>query len=124
MGPEERDICMFLRSWPGQYVSAREICRRAGGKWRFRDDPNWAIQILLQLAEKGVLEKDADGHYRLTTVEEREKKQSNQRQGTWVAPHIQRILANGGIGPAKTFELGNPDVNLIPADGKVVPPPS
>src|SRR5262245_14157576 len=35
MDAEEREICDFLKSWVDQYVSQREICRRAGGKWRF-----------------------------------------------------------------------------------------
>ena len=39
---DEVEICQFLKSWPGQFLSGKTICRRAGGKWRFREDENWA----------------------------------------------------------------------------------
>ena len=36
MDADEREVCNFLKAYAGQYVSAREINRRAGGKWRFK----------------------------------------------------------------------------------------
>ena len=38
METEEREICIYLKSWNGQFVSGREIARRAAGKRRFRED--------------------------------------------------------------------------------------
>ena len=43
MDADQNAICTFLKTWPGQFVSRREICRRAGGKWRFREDENWML---------------------------------------------------------------------------------
>lgn len=84
MDADEKDICDFLRSWPGQFVSHREICKRAGGKWRYREDQKWALPILTRMVEKGILESDASGHFRLLT-EKKEKKQS-------ISPELQKLL--------------------------------
>ena len=56
MDADERDICNYLKSWPNQFVAGREICRRAGGKRRFREQANWAIPILVRLVEKGLVD--------------------------------------------------------------------
>ncbi|MDE3065977.1 MAG: hypothetical protein KGJ60_00355 [Verrucomicrobiota bacterium] len=65
MDSDEREILSFLKSWGSNFVAAREISRRAGGKRRFHDDPEWAKPALLRLAARGILEMDAMGHFRL-----------------------------------------------------------
>lgn len=104
MDAEEKEICDFLKSWPGQYVSQREVCRRAGGKWRYREDQNWALPVLSRMVEKGLLESDANGHFRLTP----EKKDKKKR---WLAPHIQKILEQGG--KETIMDLGDPDDSAL-----------
>ena len=89
MDPDQKDICTYLKSHAGQFVSAREIARRAGGKWRFRDDPNWATQGLLRLVEQGILESDASGYYRLRATEKKKPRK-------WISPHIKAILEKSG----------------------------
>ena len=91
MDADENDICQYLKSWPGQFVSAKEICRRAGGKWRYREDERWALPVLQRLIETGLVESDSTGHYRL--VQRQEKKRDKKR---WISPHIQRILEQSG----------------------------
>ena len=88
MDAEEKEICEFLKSWPGQYVSHREICRRAGGKWRFRDDPKWALPVLMRLVEKGLLDSDASGHFRLLPERKEKDKES-------LSPEVKKILERG-----------------------------
>jgi hypothetical protein len=107
MDAEEREICDFLKSWQGQFVSSREICRRAGGKWRFREDPAWAIPVLTRMVEKGYIESDASGHFRL--MPEKEKK---EKKKVWLSPELRAMLEKTG----KTFsegaelqDLGEPD---------------
>ena len=90
MDADEREVCNYLKSRVGLYVSGREIARRAGGKWRFRDDPNWAAQVLLHLVEKGYLESDASGYYRLKPTDKRRKPKK------WVSPQIKAILEQSG----------------------------
>jgi hypothetical protein len=85
MDADEREIVDFLRSWQGRYVSAKEIAKRAGGKWRFRKEPNWAAPVLARLVERREIEADATGHFRLL---EREK----QGKHKWISPQIQAIL--------------------------------
>jgi hypothetical protein len=96
MDSEEREICTYLKAWPGQWVSAREIARRAGGKHRFREDQNWAAQPLARLIEKSVIESDSTGHYRLKVAEKA------QKQKRWISPELKKILEKTG----KDFEVG------------------
>ena len=49
MNADERDICNYLKAWPGQFVYGRDIARRASGKWRYREDPEWAAPVLASL---------------------------------------------------------------------------
>ena len=103
MDADEQAICEFLKSWPRQFVSAREICRRAGGKKRFREDPYWAYQAVLRLVERGLVESDAGGHYRLVQPKHKEKR------GKWVSPQIKEILKKSGKGFEEVIDLGDPD---------------
>ena len=91
MDPDEKDICEFLKSWQGQYVSVKEICRRAGGKWRFKDDPNWAVPVLQRLKEQNLVESDTTGHVRLIP----EKKDKDKKKW-WLSPEHKKILEQSG----------------------------
>ena|SRR6267378_3527076 len=95
MDTDEREICTYLKACPGQWVSGREISRRASGKRRFREDPNWVAQPLNRLMEKAVIESDATGHYRLKAFEPRKKPKK------WISPHLKKILDQSG----KTYEI-------------------
>ena len=57
-----------------------------GGKRRFLDDPLWVLPLLTRLVEKGVLESDEQGHFRLRKVDREPRKR------TWLSPQVQRIL--------------------------------
>lgn len=95
MDAEERDICNFLKISPGEFISIREICRRAGGKWRYRENEQWAIPVIARLIERKIIEGNSSGQYRLII-----KKKKNEKP-KWVAPHIREILESSG----KTFDL-------------------
>jgi len=90
MDADEREICEFLKSFPGQYISGKEIARRSGGKWKFQENPNWALPVLLRLKEQKLVENNASGQYRLTADVKKEKKKK------WISPHIQKILEESG----------------------------
>ena len=68
-------------------MSARVIARRVSGKRRYLNDPQWATPILTSMVEKGRLEVDAQGHYRLKKVDPAER--SNR---TFVSPQMRQIL--------------------------------
>ena len=91
MDADERDICLYLKSWAGQFLATAEICRRAGGKRRYRQDPYWAVQVLNRLVEKGHVESDSTGHYRLKPISKKA-----QRNRKWVSPQIRKILERSG----------------------------
>jgi hypothetical protein len=97
MTADERDICNYLKSWPGQFVYGRDIARRAGGKRRFRDDPEWATLVLARLVEQHIIESDSTGHYRLPHKKQKPKK--------WVAPQIKEILDKSSKDFSQVFEL-------------------
>ena len=92
MDADEREIYQFLKSWGNQYIAAREICRRAGGRRRFHEEPDWAKPVLLRMEERGILESNATGHFRLKPV--RKKKEQEKR---WVSPDIAKILKESGV---------------------------
>ena len=89
MDADKKLIQLYLKSLPGQFISGREIARRAAGKSRFRDEPDWAVPVLKELLEKGKIEKDAAGHYRLMATKEKKEKK-------WISPQMRRILERGG----------------------------
>src|SRR5215471_17566452 len=90
MDADEREICLYLKGFPNQFVSYAEISKRAGGKRRYRQDPEWATPILSRLVEKGIVESDSTGHYQLKRRPKRERPQR------WVSPHIRKILEKSG----------------------------
>ena len=94
MDADATQICSYLNCFPGQFVSAREVCRRADGKWRFRENERWAWPVLQRLLEERVIEMDESGHYRLATKEE-EKVDEQQ----WVSPEVKQLLEQRGRNP-------------------------
>jgi hypothetical protein len=91
MDADEREIFHFLKTWGTEFVGAVEIARRAGNKKKFYDDPDWAKPVLLRMAERGILENDVMGRYRIKPVS---RKNKNKR---WVAPDIAKILQESGV---------------------------
>ena len=98
LSADEKEIYDYLKSYSKQYISAIEVCRRAGGKRRFQEDPNWALRILPRMIEKGAVETDSLGHYRIRDEEEEEEEEAKPKKKNkrWVAPHIERILKQSG----------------------------
>ena len=91
MDADEREIYQFLKSWGTEFVHTREICRRAGGKRRFHENPEWAKPVLLRMTDRGILESNATGHFRLKPIP---RKNKGKR---WVSPDIAKILKESGV---------------------------
>ena len=62
---EENQILSFLQQSPDAYFSGHEICRKAGTKKTIAANPRWALTLLVSLADKHLIERDAQGHVRL-----------------------------------------------------------
>jgi hypothetical protein len=90
MTSDEREIFAYLQTWGTEFISAKEISRRAGSKKHYHEDNDWAKPLLTGMAERGVLESDTMGRFRIKP----EKKNHNQR---WVSPEIEKILKEKGL---------------------------
>ena len=91
MTGDEREIYIYLKAFRKEFLSAREICRRAGGKRRFQQDEDWAKPVLNRMVDRGILETDSAGHFRIMPYEADAMKKKK-----WVSPEIQRILRQSG----------------------------
>jgi len=91
MDTDERDIFQFLKTWGADFTNAKEVARRAASKKRFYEDPDWAKPILMRMTERGILESDVQGRYRIKPVP---KKKHGKK---WVAPDIAKILQESGL---------------------------
>ena len=91
MDSDERDVYFHLKSRLEQYVPANSICRHAGGKHKFRQSPDWAKPALLRMLERGILEVDETGAYRL-----KPRPQPEATSKRWVSPQIAAILKKSG----------------------------
>jgi hypothetical protein len=89
MDADERELFDFLSTFGEEWVNAKEVCRRAGGKKRFAEDNNWARPILQRMKHSQILEGDLMGRYRIKPKKEAHK-------GKWVSPDIEKILREGG----------------------------
>ena len=114
MDADQTEICQFLKSFQDQFVSGKEICRRAGGKWRFREEPAWALPILRRMLESRLVETDIDGRFRLT---QQSVSTDTTKKKIWVSPAIQRILEesgrNFGVFETDKDEMESVDVGTI-----------
>ena len=104
MDADERDIFHFLKSWGSGFIAAKEICRRAAGKRRFNDEPEWAKPVLLRMEERGILESDAGGHFRIKPI--RKNKHQDKDEAS-ISADIAKILQESGVEVEQTIEENN-----------------
>lgn len=93
MDADQTIICQYLKQSPEEFISRKEICRRAGGKWRYREDENWAVPALMHLLENRVVESDDTGHFRLM---KQTTKGAGNKQRLWLSPAIRSVLKQSG----------------------------
>jgi hypothetical protein len=107
MDADEREIYQYLKSWGKEFVGVTEICRRAGGKRRYHADPDWAVPYLGIMADRGVLERDTQGRYRV------KPKKKVITGGRWMSPEIAHILKENEA------DLKQKGVEIKPAEDHV-----
>ncbi|MFM2295682.1 MAG: hypothetical protein RLZZ350_2095 [Verrucomicrobiota bacterium] len=61
----EDDIIEYLKGNPETFFSRKEIAKRACHRSVFDEDPQWCVQPLHLLVERGEVEKSDSGHYRI-----------------------------------------------------------
>jgi hypothetical protein len=87
MDADEREIYYFLKPYRNEFLSGREICRRAGGKQRYRYEETWALPPLMRMVERGILETDPSGAYRI-----KPRFDDKGKLQRWISPQITRVL--------------------------------
>jgi hypothetical protein len=107
MDADELEVYHYLKSWGHAFVSTREIARRAGGKRKFRETPDWAFPVLARMIERGIIECDHGGRYRLKLAPK-----NDETKPRWVSPQVAKILKESGKDFSGTFNLeADPDSN-------------
>jgi len=92
MDADERDVYFHLKTHQElQFVPVHSICRHAGGKHKFREAPDWAKPALLRMLQRGIVEVNSAGAYRLKPFSP--AKAAPKR---WVSPQIAAILKQSG----------------------------
>ena len=93
MDTDQNLICQFLKQSSDEFVSRKEVCRRADSKWRFREDEYWAVPVLMRMREDRIVESNDTGHYRLV---KQNAKDSQNKQRVWMSPAIRSMLKSSG----------------------------
>ncbi len=70
LSAESSEIIEYLKTAPGKFVSLGEISRRAAGRRRFEQSPNWARHLMAPLVDAGLVQVNARGHYRVPPSEQ------------------------------------------------------
>lgn len=91
MDAEEKDVFRYLRGEGGHFISLNSISRHAGGKHKFRESPNWAKAAVLRMVERGILEVNDSGDYRL-----KPRPASDSSTRHWASPQIAAMLRKSG----------------------------
>ena len=102
MDADEREVFQYLKSYGGLFIAAREICRRAGGKRRYYEDPEWAKPVLLRMQERGILESNSMGRFRIKPIPKNKDKDKRQ-----VSPDVAETLKESGVEIESADEEGD-----------------
>jgi hypothetical protein len=92
LGSDEYIVLRFLENWPESFVSETEIARRADGKKRYLEDPDWASGVLGELAELKLIEQDNLGRYRVNAHPAKKCIKTQQ----FISPRLREILKRAG----------------------------
>ena len=93
MDAEERAVYYYLKSCRPKSAPARDIARRTGSRRRFHYNPDWVQPVLARMVERGIVQADATGNYRLSPMPQ--KVTQGKR---WASPEIAAILQSSGKG--------------------------
>lgn len=107
MDADQKAICLFLKGFPNQWVSARIIARQACGRRRYLRDADWAVPILSRMVEKGLLEVDSQDHFKL------KKSSGDRKKQTWVSPQIRSILERSSKDFSQVYEITDEELEEL-----------
>ncbi len=64
LSSDELEIIAYLKSWQGKSIAMLEICRCAGSRKKFKENPHWAKCMMTRLVETKLIAVNERGHYR------------------------------------------------------------
>jgi hypothetical protein len=108
MDADEREIYYYVKSRRPRFVSERDIGRHVGGKRRFRYNPEWAKPVVMRMIERGILETDAEGYYRLKPMPKKETQGKH-----WASAQFVEILKASGKGFTNLITVDDEDEYYI-----------
>lgn len=91
MDADERDVYYYMKAHGREYVPVPEICRRAGSRRRFRFHSDWATPVISRMTERGILETDETGRYRL-----KPRPQIDMTGKVWASKQLVELLQSKG----------------------------
>ncbi len=65
MTDEEYAIVNYLQGIPGGFAARKEIARKAAGRGNFEANPRWVDAPLQALLDRGQIEQNDSGQFRL-----------------------------------------------------------
>src|SRR5277367_2457936 len=86
LSSDELEILEYLKSWKGTSVSMIEICRCAGGRQRFRENPHWAKGLMSRLVDEQLVEVNERGHYCVVGEAENQGTEKNPADAPTLQP--------------------------------------
>src|ERR1051325_1065162 len=107
MTSAESEIYHYLKSHPERFTPVQQICRHAAGRKRYRREPEWAVPVLAQMQEQGIVESEDGAAFRLSR-DFLEGLQARRKRSRWIAPQLKQMLgASKALSSAISLE--NPD---------------
>jgi len=89
MDADEHVVFEFLKLYGEEWVSAKEICRKADGRRRFAEDNEWAKPVLVRLRDKRLVESNLTGRYRIVPPKHEKER--------WISPEAKQALLESGV---------------------------
>ena len=74
LSADEQSILQYLKCCGEVGASAREICRKASSKDRWKEDERWAFAPLGSLKDKDLIKTTPAGNFMLPAVDEKKQK--------------------------------------------------
>jgi hypothetical protein len=109
MGADETAIIEYLKTFPDQFVSGKQIALKATSRRRFDKEPGWALPVLLRMSREGVLEADSNGAYCLVPEDKHKKHKDEHKLSKEAQEALEKAAATASaIDLPETGSSANP----------------
>jgi hypothetical protein len=122
---DELEILDYLKLWPEKFIPLGEICRRAGGRRKFRDDPSWARSLMSRVVDAGLIKVNERGHYLIMRDEKSAPPAGKRHAAPKPPPPLKRsIVVGDDYFPSMDSETPICISKPVAAPPKKTPPPA